>query len=77
MTKWTLEHWTNLGLFMGTILLTGLGQIQAWSDIPAALTPASVAGFGLAVLTFLKTMYTQKPREPYGERRSDPGEPRG
>jgi len=71
--NWTVEHWTNFGLFVGTILLTGLGQVDKWGDIMNAMTPASVGGFGLACLTFLKTMYTNRPRDPQvGERRTDP-----
>lgn len=61
--NWTAQHWINLGMFVGTLLLTGLGTVSTWHDIPRAISPATVSGFGLAVLTFLKTMYTPPPRE--------------
>ena len=71
--NWTLEHWLNLGLFVATLLLTGLGQVAKWEDVTHAITPLGVSSFGLAVLTFIRTMYTQKPRDPsVGTRRSDP-----
>lgn len=72
-SHWNSDHWTNLGLFMAVLLLTGLGTVETWEAIPAKITPAAVSTFGLAVATFLKTMYTPKPRDPnVGERRSDP-----
>lgn len=71
--NWQLEHWTNLGLFMAVLLFTGLGTVETWEAIPRYITPAAVSTFALAVLTFVKTMYTQKPRDPnVGERRTDP-----
>ncbi len=71
--NWTLEHWLNLGLFVATLLLTGLGQITTWHSIPSAITPLSVSAFGLSVLTFIRTMYTAKPRDPkVGTRATDP-----
>ena len=71
--NWTSEHYINLAMFVLTLLMTGLGQISSWNNIPAAITPISVSAFGLSVLTFLRTMYTAKPRDPsIGTRRSDP-----
>jgi hypothetical protein len=71
--NWTTEHYINLGLFVLTLLLTGLAQVQDWDHVTSAITPVSVSGFGLGVLTFIKTMYTAKPRDPnVGTRRSDP-----
>lgn len=71
--NWTLEHWTNLGMFVAVLLFTGLGTVTSWQDIPKYITPGAVSTFALAVLTFIKTMYTNKPRDPnVGERRSDP-----
>lgn len=68
---WTKDHWINLLLFVASLLFTGLGQITSWEEIPRSITPVSVSGFAMAVLTFLRTMYTQKPRQPFGERRGD------
>lgn len=71
--NWQLEHWTNLGMFVAVLLFTGLGTVTSWDAIPTYITPGSVSTFALAVLTFIKTMYTAKPRDPnIGERRSDP-----
>lgn len=70
---WTVDHWLNLGLFVAATLLVGLGSVKDWHSIMDSITPANVSGFGLAVLTFIRTMYTAKPRDPeVGTRRSDP-----
>lgn len=72
-SNWNSDHWTNLGLFLSVLLLTGLGTVTTWDQIPARITPAAVSSFGLAVATFLKTMYTNKPRDPqFGTRSTDP-----
>ena len=71
--NWTTQHSINLALFVCTLLLTGLGTVATWQDIPHAINPTNVAGFGLSVLTFLKTMYTPPPRDTsIGTRASDP-----
>ncbi len=72
-TNWTLDHWINLGLFVASTLLVGLSSLASWHDVWAALTPGNVGGFGLGLVAFFRTMYTNKPRDPnVGERRSDP-----
>lgn len=72
-SNWTLEHWMNLGLFVATLAFTGLGTVETWDQVPLRIGPPAVATFALSVLTFVRTMYTQKPRDPnVGERRSDP-----
>lgn len=71
--NWNSDHWTNLGLFVSVLLLTGLGTVETWQVIPERITPPAVASFGLAVATFLKTMYTAKPRDTqFGTRSTDP-----
>jgi len=72
--NWTLEHWTNLGMFIATLAFTGLATVDTWQQVPLSMSPSAVSSFALAVLTFIKTMYTQKPRDPIEarERRTDP-----
>jgi hypothetical protein len=70
-TNWTSAHWQNLAMFVLGLLLTGLGAVDEWGKIPLQITPQSVAGFGVAVLGYLRSVSTDKPRESVLERRND------
>jgi hypothetical protein len=60
-------------MFMAVLLFTGLGTVPTWHEIPAHITTVNVSAFALSIITFLKTMYTAKPRDPnVGTRRTDP-----
>ena len=70
---WTADHYLNLGLFIASTLLVGLGSVADWHHVFSGITPANVSGFGLGILTFIRTMYTAKPRDPnIGTRSTDP-----
>ena len=72
-TNWTIDHWINFGLFVATGIVAGMAGAETWNQLPNLITPKSTSTFLLGVLTFLRTMYTNKPRDPMvGERRSDP-----
>jgi hypothetical protein len=72
-TGWSLEgEWLNLGGFMLGLALVGLGNVDSWDAIWAAITPKAVAGFGVATLAYARSINTDKPRESTFTRASDP-----
>jgi hypothetical protein len=71
MGKWTLEHWLLLALFVAGSLFETLAKAESWGAVMALMTPGVVFGLALQALAFLRTMYVNKPREPFGDRRGD------
>lgn len=71
---WSFDHWMNFGIFIGgAVTAIGITASTHWGDVPALFTPATVIGFAISVMGFLRASVTDKARDPtLGSRSTDP-----
>lgn len=71
---WTFDHWMNFGIFiLGAVTAVGITATTRWWDVPSLFTPATVIGFAISVMGFLRASVTDKARDPaLGSRSTDP-----
>ena len=71
---WTFDHWLNFGIFiLGAVTAVGITASTRWYDVPNLFTPATVIGFLISVMGFLRASQTNAARDPeFGTRKSDP-----
>lgn len=71
---WTFDHWMNFGIFLGgAVTAVGITASTHWGDVPALFTPATVIGFLISVMGFLRASVTTAARDPnLGTRSTDP-----
>ncbi len=71
---WTFDHWMNFGIFVGgAVTAVGITASTQWTQVPDLFTPATVIGFLISVMGFLRASVTDKARNPeMGTRATDP-----
>ena len=73
MTGWTLKgQYLNLLIFLLGLLTTIIGPLQSWADIHTRFEPAATLGYISMIAGFLRSINTERPRDSFQERRSDP-----
>lgn len=74
MTGWTFKgQWLNLIIFLGGMATMVGGNVpDTWAAIPAAMTPKAVLGFLVSAAAYARSVNTERPRESFAERRTDP-----
>jgi hypothetical protein len=71
---WSFDHWMNFGIFLlGAVTAIGITAGTHWGDVPNLFTPATVIGFLISIMGFLRASVTNAARDPkMGTRASDP-----
>lgn len=73
MPGWTLKgQYLNLLIFLCGLATTIIGPLTDWADIGSRFSPGATVGYIAIVAAYLRSINTERPRESYQERRTDP-----